>query len=103
MIIAYKLLNQRRDGTLGPLFINRRLRIPIGQWLQAEAHRTPGYAFRPGWHCTAQPRAPHLKQEGRVWCRVEIDGAQEVLRPECQGGLWYLANRMRVLEVLSEH
>ena len=32
-MIAYKLLKRRRDGTLGPLFINASQRIPIGVWL----------------------------------------------------------------------
>lgn len=75
--------------------------IPVGEWLQAEAHRTKGLAFRPGWHCCATQSAPHLSEKGRVWCKVLIEDAQEFLRPECQGGLWFLAQRMKVLEVLS--
>ena len=54
-ITAYKLFRVRKDGTLGPLFINRRQVVPIGEWLTAEEHRTKGFAFRPGWHCTARP------------------------------------------------
>lgn len=100
-MIAFKLLRVRKDGSIGPLFINKKQRIPVGQWLQAEAHRTKGYAFRPGWHCCAKKSAPHLTEKGRVWCRVELDGVKEMHRPECQGGLWFLAQRMRVLEVLS--
>lgn len=99
--LAYKLLRVRQDGTLGPLFINQRQRIPLGVTLQAEAHRTKGFAFRPGWHCTHQPVAPHLSEKGRVWCEVEIGDFTEFSRPEHQGGLWFLANQMRVLRVLE--
>lgn len=47
-IKGYKLLRLRKDGTLGPLFINARMRIPVGKWLKAESHPTKGYALRPG-------------------------------------------------------
>ena len=99
---AYKLLRLRKDQTLGPLFINQRLRIPIGEWLEAECHPTKGYALRPGFHCTLQPVAPHLKEEGRVWCKVDIDDFSYFERPANQGSLWALANRMRVVEVLKQ-
>jgi len=51
---AYKLLKLRKDGSLGPLFINRKQKIPIGKWLTAECHPTKGYALRPGWHTTSK-------------------------------------------------
>ena len=105
-MIAFKLLKLRRDGSLGPLFINAAQRIPIGKWLRAEDHPTKGFAHRPGWHCTHSPEAPHLAKNPkggapRVWCRVEIGGVEEFERPAAQGGLWFLASRMRVLEVLG--
>lgn len=99
-MIAYKLLRKRKDGTLGPLFINARQRIPLLKWLWAEDHPTRGFAHRPGWHCTMKPVAPHLSTEGRVWCKVEIKYATKYQRPESQGGTWVLAKRMRVLEVM---
>ena len=95
--VAYKLLRMRKDGTLGPLFINRRQRIPIGEWLQAEDYPTKGYAHRPGWHASHRPVAPHLTEKGRVWYEVEVDDYVELKRPEYQGGLWFLAQRMRVV------
>lgn len=103
---AFKLFKLRQDGTLGPLFINARQRIPVGEWLQAGDHPTKGFAHRPGWHCTLQPVAPHLKENPkggprRVWCRVEVEGARTYARPESQGGTWCLAERMRVLEILN--
>lgn len=98
---AYKLLRQRKDGTLGPLFINARQRIPVGEWLQAESHPTKGFAVRPGWHCTAKPVAPHLSKNGRVWCEVEVRDYTNFTRPENQGGLWFLANQMRVIRVMA--
>lgn len=98
---AFKLLRLRKDRTLGPLFINARLRVPVGTWLESEAHRTKGYAFRPGWHCTTKPVAPHLSTKGRVWCEVEVEDHTTYARPESQGGSWILAKRMKVMKVMS--
>ena len=105
-MIAYKLFSMRRDGTLGPLFINRTQRIETGKWLEAEAHQTKGFAFRPGWHCCFKPVAPHLaiaprNALRRVWVKVEIEDYCTYARPESQGGEWVLANRMRVLEIME--
>jgi len=99
-MIAYKLLRVRKDGTLGPLFINAKARIPVGEWLEAEEHPTKGYAFRPGWHCCRRPVAPHLSEKGRVWAEVEIEDITEMHRPEHQGGLWYLGGKMKVNRIL---
>lgn len=106
-MIAYKLFKLRRNGTLGPLFINARQTVPVGEWLPAEDHPTAGFAHRPGWHCTHSPSAPHLAKEPkhgpkRVWCKVEIAGdVTEFNRPLLQGGTWFLATQMRVLEVIG--
>ena len=94
---AYKLLRMRRDGSLGSLFIHRSAVMPEGVWMEAEFHPTPGYAPREGFHCTWKPLAPHLSMRGRVWCEVEMDGWTELPRPERQGGMWYLAKRMKIL------
>lgn len=94
---AYKLVRKMKDGSLAPLFINKRLRLPIGEWLQAENHPTPGFAERAGWHCCFKPVAPHLKEKGRVWVQVEIEDFNKYNRPESQGGFWLLANRMKVI------
>lgn len=102
IIHGYKLLHRRADGSLGPLFINASQRIPVGKWLKAEAHLTKGYAFRPGWHCTTQPVAPHLRTTGdRVWCKVSLVAVSKFDRPESQGGTWLLAKWMRIDEVLG--
>jgi hypothetical protein len=101
-MIGYKLFRVRKNGTLGPLFINRQLVIPVGTWLAAEEHPTAGYAFRPGWHACLRPVAPHLKHgKGRVWARVELEGTTLHARPAAQGGTWVLAQRLRVLEILG--
>ncbi len=99
---AYKLLRVRRDGSIGPLFINRKQRIPIGEWVNAESHKTKGYAFRPGWHCTIKPYAPHLSMKGRTWYEVEIEDFVEHKRPKNQGGMWYLANKMKLIKKYEE-
>ena len=98
---AYKLLRKRKDGSLGPLFINAKQRIPKGEWLQAEPHRKRGFCFRPGWHCAPEPVAPHLSTKGRVWCEVEIENFQTLVRPHIQGGSWLLAERMRIVRELN--
>ena len=95
---AYKLMKLRKDGSLGPLFINRRQHVPRGVWLDAEDHPTKGHAHRPGWHVMAKPETPHLKlSPDRVWVTVEVSNYKEFKRPASQGGVWYLAERMKVL------
>lgn len=101
-MIAYKLFKLRKDGTLGPLFINARQRIPVGVWLTAGDHPTKGFAPRPGWHCGHEPIAPHLSKRGRVWARVEIEDYYPWPRPAHQGGKWLIAKRMRVLNIIPE-
>jgi len=99
-MIAYKLFRKRKDGTYGPLFINRKQRVEPMTWYDAESHPTKGFAVRPGWHCCAEPLAPHLSKKDRVWCKVMITQYTEHQRPESQGGLWYTANKMKVLNEL---
>jgi hypothetical protein len=99
-MIGYKLMRQRKDGTLGSLFINTTQRVPIGKWVWAGDHPTKGFAHRPGWHIMPKPEAPHLSERGRVWVKVEFKHYTEHRRPDAQGGLWYLAKRMKVVEVL---
>jgi len=99
--LAYKLLRKRKDGTLGPLFINAKQRIPVDEWLEAESHPTKGYAYRPFWHVTFEPVAPHLSTEGRVWCEVEIEDFTQFDRPQSQGGTWGLSSRMKVIRELN--
>lgn len=97
-MIAYKLLREMKDGSIAPLFINKKLRIKLNEWMQAEPHLTKGFAFRPGWHCTKEPIAPHLSMKGRAWYVVEIEDFITYNRPESQGGTWLLANRIKLLE-----
>lgn len=98
-ITAYKLFKVRKDGSLGPLFIDARLRVPVGEWLPAKEVPTKGFAFRPGWHCCAEPSAPHLSKKGRVWCKVTVRNVTVHERPASQGGKWYTAGWLRVEEV----
>lgn len=99
---AYKLLNQRKDGTLGPLFINRKQVIPFDTWLEAEDHPTKGYAHRPGWHCGLEPIAPHLSENSRVWAVCEIEDFYHFPRPQHQGKVWVIASRMKVIGLLGD-
>lgn len=97
-MLAWKLFRQLKNGSIAPLFINKSLRLTYNQWYDAELHVTKGFSPRKGWHVTALPVAPHLRTTGdRIWVQVEIEDFTELIRPESQGGKWYLANRMRVL------
>jgi hypothetical protein len=97
-VITYKLFRVRKDGTIGSLFINRKDKLPLNKWLKAKNHPTKGFAERPFWHCTSKPKAPHLSMKGRKWYRVEIKSYTELKRPKNQGGIWYLAKQIRILE-----
>jgi hypothetical protein len=99
---AYKLLRRRKNGTLGPLFINCRQVIEPGRQYPAEFHPRKGYAPRAGWHCTLRPVAPHLSTKGRVWCEVEVEGCELYNRPESQGGTWVLAKQMTLTRVMEK-
>lgn len=101
VIRAYKLFRKRKNGTIGPLFINRRQVIPIGQWLKAEDHPTKGYARRPGWHAARTPHAPHLSTKGRTWYEVEVKDAAPLKRPASQGSEWLIARSIRVLKEVA--
>ena len=100
-MIAYKLIRKLKNGELSPLFINKKSRIPMGTWLEAENVPTKGFAVRKGWHCTLEPIAPHLSKKDRVWVKVEVEDIEKYSRPESQGGTWVLAQRMKVIEVME--
>ena len=97
---AYKLIRKMKDGSLSPLFINKKSRIPVGVWMDAELNPTKGFAVRKGWHCTLTPEAPHLSKNNRVWVEVEVDDFEYFKRPESQGGTWLLAQRMQIVKEL---
>ena len=99
MVKAFKLFSLRKNGTIGPLFINKRQVVRVGKWLKAECIPTKGFAVRFGWHACAEPSAPHLSKRNRVWCEVELKGVTEHSRPASQGGLWYTARWLRVTKI----
>jgi len=107
-IKAYKLLRLRRDKSLGPLFVGREQCIPVGKWMDCKDDLPhPGLAHRPGFHCCSEQHAPHIKMklksgEERVWCLVTIENYEELERPVSQGGLWYVARRMKIDELIGE-
>ena len=103
---VYKLFKLRANGTLGPLFINARMVVPMGEWIEAEDHPTKGFAHRPGWHAAFAPYAPHLSEAPksgpkRVWAECEAIDTTTYARPRSQGGAWVLANKLRVKRVLT--
>jgi len=101
-MIGYKLFRQRKDGSLGPLFINRKQRLKLNEVYEAEEHPTKGFAFRPGWHICKDKSAPHLSKKDRVWALVWFDGYTSHQRPESQGGLWYTAKNMEILNIIKD-
>ena len=101
--IAYKLFRELKTGEITSLFINKTRRLPYNEWMGAENYSTNGFAVRPGWHSMKQPHAPHLKMklksgEVRIWKKVLIEDYIEVLRPENQGGIWFLSKRIKILD-----
>jgi len=101
-MIAYKLFRQRKNRTLGSLFINRKQVLEEDVWYTAENHPTKGYSVRPGWHTVDAPVAPHLSKNGRVWMKVEIEDYYQYNRPASQGRKWYIAKQMRILKENSK-
>jgi hypothetical protein len=100
-VTGYKLFRLRKNGTLGSLFIDAKKEIPVGKWLVAKSVRTPGFAYRPGWHACSEQSAPHLSKKGRVWARVSLASIRPHHRPASQGGLWFTAQYMKIEEVLG--
>lgn len=99
-MIAYKLCRRLKNGNIRSLFINKKIDLPFNIWLNAECHPTKGFKERPFWHCTSKPEAPHLSEKNRVWVKIEMEDFEEFQRPESQGGLWYLAKRIKLIEIL---
>lgn len=97
-MIAYKLFRVLKNGEITSLFINKCVRLSLDEWLEAEEHPTQGFTFRPKWHCTEKPEAPHLSLKNRAWYKVEIEGITELQRPAIQGGVWYLADKLKILQ-----
>ncbi len=97
-MLAYKLFRELKNKEIAPLFINKKLRLQHNVWYSSECIPTKGFAVRAGFHVCAEPVAPHLSLKGRIWKQVEIENFTEFKRPASQGGMWYLAERMKVLE-----
>lgn len=96
--IAYKLFRVLKSGEITPLFINKSKTLQSGTWIEAECHPTKGFAVRPFWHCSINPVAPHLSEKGRIWKKVQIRGYIEYERPEHQGGTWFLAKEIKIID-----
>jgi hypothetical protein len=99
-MVAYKLMRKKANGAITSLFINKQVEYEFNEWMKAECHPTKGFAYRPGWHCTFTPYAPHLNTNGRVWVKCEVENWTKYDRPESQGGAWILAQDIKLLEVM---
>lgn len=100
-MIAYKLFRELKDGSISSLFINKKERYQLNTWLEAKTYPTKGFAVRPYWHCTGNPVAPHLSMKGRAWYEIEMKNYTEYRRPNNQGGMWYLANEIKILKKID--
>jgi len=104
-MIAYKLCRLKKNGAITPLHINRTQELPLDEWLEAEHHPTKGFSPRQGFHCAPQPRVPHMLDdvsfEQRVWVECEIEDFVQYKVPKSQGGMWYLAQRIRHINILT--
>ena len=102
-MLAYKLVRLLKDGNITPLFINKKKRLPLNEWMEAEKnHHQKGFKYRPFWHCTEKQHAPHLSMKNRVWVELEMKDYTEYIRPESQGGKWFLANNIKINKILYE-
>lgn len=100
-MIAYKLCRKLKNGKITSLFINKKKNIEFGIWLDAENHPTKGFSERPYWHCCSQTNAPHLSMKNRVWVKVQIKDFIKFERPDNQGGLWYLAKKIKFVKLIE--
>lgn len=96
-MIGYKLFQKKKLG-ISSLFINSSKILPLNTWMKAEkTHIKSGFKYRPFWHVMSKPYAPHLSKKNRVWKKVEIKQYQSFIRPKSQGGKWFLANKIKIL------
>lgn len=100
-MVAYKLVRLKKNGDITSLFINKKEKLMLNEWLQAKSFPTKGFALRPKWHCTAEMTAPHLSEKGRVWVELEMKDFEEFSRPKTQGGMWYLADSIKINKIIS--
>ena len=75
-MIGYKLFRQRKDGSLGSLFIGQKVRYLASRWYVATSNPTKGYAFRPRFHLLKPPSSLHLSLKGRKWFKCEMTGVE---------------------------
>lgn len=92
---AYKLFRTDKEGNLYPLFVDANERVPMNEWLRAEAGQPAGdgkvksklgpLAYRPGWHAGDLPiathiggksdpslKAPDYRPDNQVWAEIEM-------------------------------
>jgi len=99
-MLAYKLFRILKDGSIRSLFINKKMKYDLNTWYNAEPHLTKGYKFRKGFHCLENPVAPHLSEKNRAWFLVEIKNFTKFERPISQGGIWFLADKIKLIKKL---
>ena len=77
-IVAYKQFRKDKSGNLHPLFVYANEIVPTGKWIVAKEgmrdqngkikSKLGPLAYRPGWHLSEAPYAPHIgmKENGKI-------------------------------------
>ena len=96
-MIAYKQFRMDKSGNLHPLFVFANETVPVGKWLVAKPgiltdngkvkSKLGPLAYRPGWHLSEVPYAPHIgvKENGvirymrpdTVWAMCEVNDVND--------------------------
>jgi len=102
-MIVYKLFRKMKDGSIAPLFIHKKDRYEIGKWETAKkGKKVKGFKYNPFFHSCSTPSAPHLSENNREWYVCSIRDFSIYERPDNQGGIWYLSEKMKVLGTLRD-
>ena len=106
-MLAFKQFRIDKSGNLHPLFVFANETVPVGKWLIAKAGpRTENgkvasklgpLAYRPGWHLSEAPYAPHIgvKENGKVkymkpdtvWALCEVNTTVDYTPEARQNGM----------------
>ena len=98
-MIAYKIFKVRKDGSLGSLYCDTKAKYYLDKWYRSSPYYHPKLKFRPGFHATLKPYAPHIKiKKNRAWYKIDVEDYTFFDRPACQGGKWLVCKKMKILE-----
>lgn len=113
--IYYKKVALLKNGECCPLFIDRSRHFKFNEWQRCKFKPKKGFAPRSingtdseepmgGWHLTGKPEASWIADElangeKRVWMKCYAKHVVQYERPQ---GIWYLAEYIMPIEILTE-